>query len=139
MIKSDIEKFKPAIKELAEKYQLSLVVLFGSQVTGKTHSESDFDIAYYANRKVDFNDKIMINTMLTGILENINVQLVDIKTASPLLLKKIVNQAVVLYEVCPNLFDELYIYAQRVYAEAEPLFELREHYVTNKIKNYSHV
>lgn len=139
MMKSNIEKFKPAIKELAEKYQLSLVLLFGSQVTGETHPESDFDIAYYANRKVDFNDKIMINTILTGILENINVQLVDAKTASPLLLKKIVTQAIVLYEGYPHLFDELYIYAQRMYGEAEPLFELREHYVTNKIKNYNHV
>lgn len=138
MMNLDSKKLKLAAKELAEKYQLSLIVLFGSQVTGKTHPESDFDIAYYADRKVDFNDKIRINTRLTEILENINVQLVDAKTASPLLLKKIVGQAIVLYESCPHLFDELYIYAQRIYEEAKPLFELREDYVNHKIKNYSH-
>ena len=38
-IRMNIEAVKPKIAELAEKYDLKLVVLFGSQVTGKTHKK----------------------------------------------------------------------------------------------------
>lgn len=124
--------------KLADEFGLCFVVLFGSRATGQTHPESDFDIAYSADRKVDFDEEIKINTRLTEILGNINVQLVNMKTAPPLLLKRITGQAVVLYESRPHLLDELYIYARRVYEEAQPLFELREHYVNHRIKNYHH-
>lgn len=36
------------IKELADTYGLNLVILFGSQVTGGTHRESDYDVGYAA-------------------------------------------------------------------------------------------
>ena len=40
------DKIKEKVKEIAQKYGLSFVALFGSQATGKTHQKSDIDIAY---------------------------------------------------------------------------------------------
>ena len=48
----DMDKIKPQIKELAEKYGLKLVMLFGSQASGKTHKESDVDFAFTADEYI---------------------------------------------------------------------------------------
>ncbi len=126
------------VKDIAPQYNLELALLFGSQVTGKTHSESDFDVAYMSNEKLSFNDEIKLNTDLTEIFRNDRVSLVNLKTASPLLIKQIVRNCLILYEKERHLFSDLLAYALRTYEEAGPLFELRRHYVEYKIDQYKH-
>ena len=133
-----IEAIQPKIRELAEKYGLSLVVLFGSQAAGQAHKESDFDVAYLSDKKISFEEEIKINTELTEIFRSDEVQLVNAKTASPLLLKRIVQSAAVLYEQKPGFFTDLYLYALRVYEDANILFNLQTDYITHKIENYKH-
>lgn len=134
----NFEIVKPHIKKLAKKYDLTLVVLFGSQVTGETHKESDVDVAYLSDEKLSFDEEVLLNTDLTEIFRNDKVSLVNLKTASPLLLKQIVTTAVVLYEKESHLFIEMFLYALRMYEEAEPLFDLRRHYLERKIREYKH-
>lgn len=43
--------------ELSDKYELKLVVLFGSQVSGRTHQESDYDVAYLSEKKLSSEEK----------------------------------------------------------------------------------
>ena len=38
-------------EEIRLKHNLSLIIMHGSQVTGKTHSKSDYDIAVVRNNK----------------------------------------------------------------------------------------
>lgn len=134
----DFAKIKPHIAKLAQKYGLTLVVLFGSQVTGETHTESDVDVAYMSDKKLSFDDEVLLNTDLTGIFQNDKVSLVSMKTASPLLLKQVVTNAVVLYEREPHLFIEMFLYALRIYEEAKSLFDLRRQYLERKIREYKH-
>ena len=47
----NITEIKPEIEKLAKKYRLSMIVLFGSQVSGKTHPQSDFDFAFLSEKK----------------------------------------------------------------------------------------
>lgn len=111
----NLEAIKPHIAKLAEKNYLTLVVLLGSQATGKTHRESDVDVAYISDRKLLFDEEALLNTDLTGIFQNDKVSLVNLKTASPLLLKQIVTNAVVLYEREQSAFNEEYLHALRLY------------------------
>lgn len=111
----NLEAIKPLIAKLAEKYYLTLVVLFGSQATGQTHRESDVDVAYISDKKLLFDEEALLNSDLTGIFQNDKVSLVNLKTASPLLLKQIVTNAVVLYEKEQSAFNEEYLYALRLY------------------------
>lgn len=138
MIPGDVQKTKAEIEKLARQYGLTLVVLFGSQVTGNTHPESDFDAAYLSDKRMSFDEEAQINAALTEIFKSNEVQLVNIKNASPLLLRRMVQSAIVLYEKRAHLFDEVYVYALRVYEEAEPLFALQKEYVARKIKSYQH-
>ncbi|HBV01769.1 MAG TPA: hypothetical protein DEF00_05325 [Candidatus Taylorbacteria bacterium] len=135
MIKID----KNRIAEIAVRYHFSLVVLFGSQATGFTHKESDVDVAFLSENKMSFEDEVSLNTDLTEVFKNDKVSTVNFRKAPPLLLKQIVQNAKVLYEKTPHLFDDMLLYALRTYEEAEPLFRLREEYLKRRISEYKYV
>ena len=42
------------IEEVAKKYDVSLIVLFGSQAKGNTHKHSDTDVAFLPNKNLSF-------------------------------------------------------------------------------------
>ena len=107
----DIENIKPKIAKLAEKYGLSLVLLFGSQATGKTHPRSDVDIAYLSEKPVDLMEESAISVALMDIFKTSFIDLVSLRNASPLLQKEIADNATVVYESKKSLFNEFIINA----------------------------
>lgn len=120
------DEIKPKIKDLAEKYHLSLVVLFGSQATGKTHSLSDVDFAFInegvlgpadiAKMQAEFSEKLKIK----------NLEMVGLKGAHPFLLKQVAQNSVVLYEKKRSLFAEFKIYALKRFIEDKNLLDLKK-------------
>ena len=129
MIMIDAEKIKPQVKNLAEKYGLSLLMLFGSQVTGKTHKESDFDIAYLADKKLSFEDegRIIIEiAKIIGVRDERLVNLCNIKESGALLLKEIFDRHQVLFCADRNVYDSYKIFSVKNFIESRPLFDLRD-------------
>jgi len=59
---------------------------FGSRVDEKTLEESDFDVAYLADKKLCYDDEVDINFQLTNIFGNDKVDTVDMRKAPSLLL-----------------------------------------------------
>jgi uncharacterized protein len=129
-ITSDI---KLKIAHVAEKYNLSLVLLFGSQATGKSHKGSDYDIAYLGDAPLSLDDESKLIVDLMQVFGIEKVDLTSIRGSSPLLLHEIVSTGSVLFEKTPSLFTALYIYALRTYEEARPLFELRSAFLKKRI------
>lgn len=126
------EKQKKRIEEISQKNSLALLLLFGSQVTGQTHKESDFDVAYLAQKPLDFRQEGQLIVDLMPVFKSDKVDLSNIKKAPPLLLKHIFDNNIILF--CPDqsVYNEYEIYALKTYFEAQPLFQLRE----DLIKNY---
>ncbi|MBM2817824.1 MAG: Nucleotidyltransferase domain protein [Parcubacteria group bacterium] len=123
----DADKIKPQIKDLAEKHGLSLVMLFGSQVTGKTHKESDFDIAFTADKYISPRETAEILFDFTRDLKiGGDIELVNLKHASPLLLKQVAMNSILLYEKEPHLYNLFKIYALKRYMEERRFLKLRE-------------
>lgn len=126
------------IKAIAEKYNLELLLLFGSRVIGKAlHKESDFDIAYLSSRKLDLTEEARLITELMPIFKSDKIDLVNISMAHPLLLKQIFMNHKIIF--CKNLsvYFQYKIYAERKYAEAKPLFQLRRVLIKNFLKKYA--
>ena len=117
------EKQKLKIKEVAERYQLKLVLLFGSQTTGKVHQESDFDIGYLPLKNLGFERENHLNYEFTNIFKNDRVDTVDLRKAPPLLLYAIFHQCLVLFEEDNLIFPTYRAYAFKKYVEAKPLLE----------------
>lgn len=121
------------ISAIAEKYHLSLVVLFGSQATGKTHRQSDVDIAYFAQEPLSLGEESKLVIDLMRAFRTDAVDLVSLQNASPLLRYQIAHSGKVVYERMPGLFASFFIHALRQYEEAKPLFQLRSEYLDKRI------
>jgi len=124
------------IEDLARKYSLELLLLFGSQVTGETHKESDYDIAYLSSDSLDLdNEGRLINNLMSivGAEDERKVNLINIKKANPFLLYAITKKCRVLYEREPTTFAALRALAFKKYVEMKPIYEERTQRTRRKI------
>ena len=125
------EELKSKIGELAKKYKLSLVVLFGSQATGYTHAKSDVDIGYISERYFDYAESYAINLELYKIFKTYDVELVNINNVSPAHKKQISDTGIILFEENPMIFDLYKVYAFREYIDTKPLRNYKNVYISN--------
>lgn len=130
------EKQKKQMAGIAKRYNLALVILFGSRATGEAREKSDFDIAYSSITPIDFSEENRMATEFHSVFKTINVDLVNLSNSNPLLLKKIVDEGVPLYEAGESMFNSLYLYATRISRETEFLNKLRRDYVLYRINEY---
>ena len=133
----DINIIKQGVSKLADKYKLSLALIFGSRATGKIHSGSDIDVAYLSSAPLSLEDESQLALNLADILKTNLIDLVSIRASSPLLLKEIADNAVVLYESEKFLFSEFRLYSFKKYFESKRLFELRRDYLNKKLGQYN--
>lgn len=116
-------KQQQKIAETAKNYRLTLMLLFGSQSDGRTHKESDVDIAYVPGRQLTFKDEYHLNYELTNIFRTDRVDTVDLRKAPALLSYAIFQHPVVLYQQNELVFPSYQAYAFKKYIEAKPLYE----------------
>jgi len=122
-----MEKQKNAIKKIGQKYSLALLLLFGSQKTGQTHKESDFDVAYITKKELNAKQESQLIVDLNGIFKTEKVDLTNLKKASPLLAFGIFQNCQTLYQdqKDPLLFARLRVYSFKRYIETRPFYELK--------------
>ncbi|MEK7169744.1 MAG: nucleotidyltransferase domain-containing protein [Patescibacteria group bacterium] len=123
MQKIDFESKKAAIAEIARKYGLSFVVLFGSQARGKTHPQSDIDIGV-AKRAASYFEEahvplIDLGGELSDLFRRDDLEVVNLSDASPTLMRVVVRDARLLYESAPGEFESWRLFAIRVWMDTE--------------------
>ena len=121
------------ISAIAEKYHLSLVLLFGSQATGKTHPQSDVDVAYFAQNPLSLAEESKLIIDLMQVFGTHDVDIVSLQNAPPLLRYEIARFGKAIYERTSGLFTSFFIHAMRQYEEVRPLFQLRSSYLDKRI------
>lgn len=88
------KKILEEIVQLAKKYNLDTVILFGSRARGDSHSKSDIDLAVSGGDIMNFSIDIEeeVNTLLA--FDVVDLQ----KNISEALLDSILKDGVVIYE-----------------------------------------
>lgn len=130
------EQIKRELAVLARKYGIALLVLFGSQATGQTNKKSDIDIAYSPREPMSLEKENAMAVTLFDVFKTTRIDLVNLSIASPLLLKQIMEKGKVLFEAKSSLFEELFLYANKVYRESAQLRELERDEVLRRIQQY---
>lgn len=110
---------KAKVAAIAKKFGLTLIVLFGSQVSGKTHPESDVDLAVKGKETLNL-ERILEITGAFSELFSKEVDLVDIRKASPLLLGVISANSIALYEGEESAYNIFYLSARNQYLDYMP-------------------
>ncbi len=104
--------------------ELYLVLLFGSVATGNVHRRSDIDLAFLFSGLADV---LVLTNRVTVLLRTDHVDVVDLRTASPILKYSAVKHGLVLYEKTPGIFHEFYSLAFRMYVDTKKLRDARAH------------
>jgi hypothetical protein len=123
------------MEEIRKKYNLSLILLHGSQVTGKLHSESDMDIAVVRkdiNRELDLLGLIFD---LTKELNNKKIDIVDITNTNPLLFFAVMKNSKLLSGEVSD-YDRIKLAAFHKYSDYAPYFRREADFVKERILSY---
>ena len=123
------------IEEIARKYNLRLLLLFGSQVSGKTHLMSDFDFGYVGKKELSYTERSSLANELSKLISFSDVEVIDLKNGSPFLLKEIVKNNKVFFEE-DGAYADFYTASTRIYFDAEPIFKLQGIIYSNAINKY---
>ena len=114
-----ITKLKEALEGNAE---IRLALLFGSYATGKAGPDSDIDIAIAYDRKLTMEERIELAQRLSTLL-NKEIDLVDLKVASGILLQQIISNRKTIINRDAKLYGD--IIAKQITEELDflPLYE----------------
>ena len=112
----------PVLDKLVREYGLDLIVMFGSRARGESRVDSDTDIAVRGSRELSRDEELTIAAELDKLYPN--VDLCDIRKASPLLLGAIGNDAKLVHQVRESLFEEFKIFAWNQYMDFKPTLAL---------------
>lgn len=114
-------KQQKEINKIGEKHNLDLVVLHGSQATGKIVTRHpDIDIAVYRRGGISFKEQVNLIGKFMSIFGN-DVDLKSLHHKNPLFLFEVMRNAQLLYGN-KNFFNEFFIYTYKVYQDARPLY-----------------
>ena len=127
---------KELIAKVCQKFGVKILLLFGSEVDGRTHKESDVDVAFLG-KKLSFEELAGFNTELKKIFGRERIDTVSLLPLNPLILKRIFDHHQILYLEDRFLYHTLSSYAIKSYLETKFLREnlkkrLEEKYARNR-------
>lgn len=100
------------VNDLAQKYAVSLVVAYGSTVSGETHAGSDVDLAVLMPVTPDGRIYQDLYRDLAPVFSNQSIDIRFINNADPLFLMQVVKNGVLIYGD-QDEYDDLKVYANR--------------------------
>lgn len=123
------------LNTIRNKHKLSLILLHGSQVDGKTHPNSDIDIAVVRQNRANKLDQLELIKDLAELFRSDKVDLSDITNADPLLLFAVTSRSS-LVSGATNDYDKLQKTAFHKYADYQPFLVEEGKFVKQRIKTY---
>lgn len=115
---------KLKIAKIARKFQLKLIIIFGSFANGKNRDDSDLDIAVLSLKEVFFKEQVSLINELSAVFSK-NVDLSVLNKANPLLLFQASKNSVLLYGE-EEEFLKFKLYAFNVYNDYAPYFAMEK-------------
>ena len=110
---------------LIAKISPNLIYIFGSTVKGTSNKNSDIDIAYLSDQKIDEYEIFMLAQELAGKI-NLDVDLIDLKKASTVFQAQVVSTGKVIYCINDSIRMNYEMKTFKMYAK---LNEERQHII----------
>jgi len=130
----NIKNLKPKIDNLAKKYNLSLVILYGSHARGKVHKESDIDIAVLGARPIPFEKLIDLNNEFAEIFKVKEIDVKSLHNTNFLFRYQVMYKGILLYGKSYN-YNSFKSYAFRDYYDSQDLLRLKEVFIKKRLQN----
>jgi predicted nucleotidyltransferase len=125
------------LSSVCRKHGVTLLLQFGSTVSGRSHAASDVDLAALVQRRpASLEAQAALVIDLQALMPGQEVDVALINGADPLFLKKITERCRLLYGT-PRALAELKIYAFKRYQDHRRFLAMERAYVSEKIRALS--
>ena len=127
------------LEHIAQRYGLDMVVVFGSQATGRAGPGSDVDVAVrmrhrdWDNPEVELN---LIGELVEALGENHDVDVAFLNGATPLLLFEVARTGIPVYQREPTTFFEFQSYAARRYYDHQKFLTWQSTYLRKRVQEW---
>ncbi|MDD4802550.1 MAG: nucleotidyltransferase domain-containing protein [Syntrophomonas sp.] len=123
------------IEEIVQRYQLRLLVYYGSYARQDDYNpeRSDIDIAFMARYPLSFQQTYDLLTDLILLHRKSNIHLVNLQTASGLLKEAIAKDGQVLYENENGYFESICPYLYKCYYESKKFRQIQREIFQKKL------
>ncbi|MDI3548719.1 MAG: uncharacterized protein PWR10_2371 [Halanaerobiales bacterium] len=120
--------------QIIDKYSIELLLLFGSYADNTSHQNSDLDLGYMSKEILTREKELDLLTELMQFYQKGDIDLVDLKKATPALKVEIANRGKLLYGREDVLLN-FQLYAAARYADTCFLRREREKYLKERVRN----
>lgn len=121
----DLNALRPQLEGVFAQRPVRLAYLFGSQVKGRAHADSDVDVAVLLNESLTADERFAERLTLIGALSRLfrtdNVDVAILNEASPLLCYNVLRDGVLLYCADESARVAFQVRALRTYEDTAPL------------------
>lgn len=124
------------MEEIRSRYNLSLIVLHGSRVTGKLHGKSDIDIAVVRKEVNQDLNLLGLISDLAQELKDDRIDVTDITNANPLLLFAVMKKSKLLAGNEKD-YERLKLVAFHKYSDYLPFLKREADFVKERIMSYA--
>ena len=128
---------RAALTRVAQHHRLRLIVLFGSQTSGRTHPESDVDVAVWAERELSSVRRTRLWVDLTHLFQS-DVDLTVLNRADSLLLNQVASKGQILYESKRGAWQDFKGYAFRYYQDSQKFRDDLTRYLRRELRGVRH-
>jgi len=118
---------------IIDKYNMELLVVFGSYASNKNKQGSDLDLAYKCFDFLKESEEIELLNELSQFYKRVDIDLVNLTKAEPILKVEIAKKGKLLYG-SKEKFEKFSIYAAGIYADTKFLYDDRRKTLEKKIK-----
>jgi|SRR6056297_251984 len=126
---------KKKLINLCGKYQIKLMVIFGSFITEYFNHQSDIDLAVLAT---DINlikdNKSIILKKLGNLFEHREIDLILLNHADPLLKFNIAAEGKIIYEKETGIYNKFKVRAMNEHNDAKKFYKLDKKYINDFLK-----
>ena len=130
LINSELEK---NLIDIARKYELSLLVLFGSRVNGNYTKYSDWDFAFKKSKDFSTRNYQELYQEFNKIFERFD--LVDLDKEEDILLKRnIAENSKLIYEDREGVYDLFVVNSVYEYIDYLPFFKIEEEIINSRLE-----
>jgi predicted nucleotidyltransferase len=129
----DINKVKSKIKKIAEDHNLSLVILYGSQATGRANKDSDIDIAVLGFQPIRFEELADLNNKFAKIFQIKEIDVKLLHRTDSLFRFQVMRDGRLLYGRSQD-FNSFRAYAFRDYFDSQDLLRLKEILIRKRLQ-----
>ena len=134
---------KQKINQLGKRYNLRLILLYGSFARGENHPDSDMDIAILGKKTIDFDTFLSIYSEMFAVFGNNQrgeIDLNSLHNINPLFRFYVMRDSILLFGKTVDYYS-FKAYAFRDYQDSQSLLKLMDILIHKRqkylLKNYA--